>query len=289
MRYQAIEGKIWFDDRFCSLTPMQQRLFLYLLTCPHGNFLGIFVLKPAYAQADLGYSTSKEYLKDLEGVCGSGMVYFDNKSSVLWVKNLIKYGSQKGWNEKHKKGAEKTLKELPTNTLIKLFSDYYGSILEGVEIHLSIPLSKGYGITEPEPEPEPRPGPRPGPGDGGYPHQPPICNLSPTELAEIWNQKAPSQLSRVIIPLNGKRKEKALIAIKTRPDPEFWIDTCLKIIDQPFLLGANDRKWMANFDFILTKYDQVAEGKYKSETRFSATTIHNLQVFKEVMEERGIE
>lgn len=287
MRYQAIEGKIWFDDRFCSLTPIQQRLFLYLLTCPHGNFLGIFVLKPAYAQADLGYSTSKEYLKDLDGVCKSGMVFYDNKSSVLWVKNLIKYGSQKGWNAKHKKGAEKTLKDLPFNTLIKHFSEYYGSILEGVEIPLSIPLPEGYGITEPRPEPRPRPRPRPEP-EGGQSPEPPFSPLSPTELAEIWNQNAPRQLSRVTIPLNDKRKEKAMTAIKTRPDAKFWINTCCKIQDQPFLLGSNDRKWMANFDFLLTKYDQVAEGKYKSETRFSATTVHNLQVFKEIMEERGL-
>jgi len=48
MRYQNIECKIWNDEKFTKLTPMQQRLFLYFLTCPHGNFLGIFVLKPTW-------------------------------------------------------------------------------------------------------------------------------------------------------------------------------------------------------------------------------------------------
>ena len=155
MRYQAIEGKIWFDDRFCSLTPMQQRLFFYLLTCPHGNWLGIFVLKPAYAQADLSYKTQSEYMKDLNGICKTEMVFYDKENNVLWVKNLIKYGYTKGWSAQHKKGAEKTLSELPFNTLLKPFAEYYKALLDGVSIPHCKPLPVPYGEPEPEPEPEP--------------------------------------------------------------------------------------------------------------------------------------
>jgi len=159
MRYQNIESKIWHDEKFSKLSPLQQRLFLYLLTCPHGNFLGIFVLKPGYAMSDLNY-TLPNYLKDLLEL---KTVKFDPESNVIWIVNLLEYSQNYGnWNEKHSKGAIKLLKELPKSKLIQEFIKYYKKLFGdesiGLSIGVSIGLSNGvsnpYAISETETETE---------------------------------------------------------------------------------------------------------------------------------------
>ena len=61
MRYQAIHSHIWNDEKFQSLTPRQQLLFLYILTCPYGNLLGMFVLKKYYILEDLKYDPTNRF------------------------------------------------------------------------------------------------------------------------------------------------------------------------------------------------------------------------------------
>ena len=159
MRYQVIESKIWNDEHFIKLTPMQQRLFLYLLTCPHGNFLGLFVLKPAYAVGDLGQSED-EYLKDLNSL--DHFIKYDENTSVLWIKNLLRYGTKAKLNEKQKAGAMKLISELPKSELIEHFINYYKSVLGDLSISHQIGVSKDvsngsvdpYGITDTDTETE---------------------------------------------------------------------------------------------------------------------------------------
>ena len=160
MRYQVIESKIWYDEHFVRYTPMQQRLFLYLLTCPHGNFIGIFVLKPEYVVGDLGISTD-EYLSDLKALKHS--VKYDDSTHIIWIRKLLRYGtSNKPLNEKQRAGATKLISELPKSILIKNFAEYNKHILGDVSIPDMIGVSTGisdtteypYEITETEEETE---------------------------------------------------------------------------------------------------------------------------------------
>jgi hypothetical protein len=155
MRYQVIESKIWNDEYFVKLTAMQQRLFLYLLTCPHGNFLGIFVLKPAYAVGDLRISED-EYLKDLKSL--SHFMEYDELTDVLWIKNLLRYGTKGKLNDKQKAGAVKLISELPKSELLQHFANYYKPVLGDLSIPQPIGVSNAsaypYGITETETETE---------------------------------------------------------------------------------------------------------------------------------------
>lgn len=114
----------------------------------------------------------------------------------------------------------------------------------------------------------------------------PINGLTPELLAKIWNAMKPMPLPAIILPLNQKRVKAAKQAIKERTDPEFWKDLLKTMADSAFLLGGNDRGWRADFDFMLKSYDKIYEGKYKSETRVSGTTIKNMQVMKEWLQER---
>jgi hypothetical protein len=51
--YAQINRKVWNTSCFRSLSKEARDLFFYLTTCPHGNMLGIFVLRPGYALDDL--------------------------------------------------------------------------------------------------------------------------------------------------------------------------------------------------------------------------------------------
>ena len=129
--------------------------------------------------------------------------------------------------------------------------------------------------------------------ESGFTDSPPdIEKLSPPSLANFWNELKPNVLPKVFLPLNPKRTDKAKLAIKVRPDPEYWKALIQSISTTPFLLGSNDRGWKADFDFILEKYDKVYEGKYKSQTKVNPKTIQNIQTVhnwleKEKNENRG--
>ncbi len=68
--YSKVQNRIWNSKTFLQLNEDSKFLWLYLLTCPHGNIVGLFVLKPGYAQEDLGWSNpygrSRHILVDIE-------------------------------------------------------------------------------------------------------------------------------------------------------------------------------------------------------------------------------
>lgn len=129
MRYQKIESRIWNDERFVQLTPMQQRLFLYILTSPHGNLIGIYVLKKGYIIEDLKV-LSKDLERDLKAVLKTGMVDYDERLGVVWIKNFLKHNQLTNPNQK--KAVPKILIELPKSHLIQEFINVYESTCEGL-------------------------------------------------------------------------------------------------------------------------------------------------------------
>lgn len=116
MRYQKIHSQIWNDEKFIQLTPQQQRLFFYILTCPHGNLIGLYVLKEGYAREDLK-SFGKDFRKDLTKLIGLGLVEYDESVSVVFIKNFLKHNPITNPNQV--KAADKTIKELPKTYLIQ--------------------------------------------------------------------------------------------------------------------------------------------------------------------------
>ena len=118
MRYQKIESKIWDDEKFVNLNPMQQRLLFYILTCPHGNLLGLFVLKKGYICEDLK-CLPKDLDKDLESLCRSQLIYFDKTTQVVCIKNFLKHNPLTNPNQR--KAAIKILTDLPNSLLINKF------------------------------------------------------------------------------------------------------------------------------------------------------------------------
>ncbi len=55
-RYGKIETGFWHSSKIRQLSEKTKFLTLYLLSCPHGNAVGCFVLHDGYISADLGWS-----------------------------------------------------------------------------------------------------------------------------------------------------------------------------------------------------------------------------------------
>lgn len=129
MRYQKIESKIWHDEKFIALSPMQQRLFFYILTCPHSNLTGIFVLKPGYVCEDLK-CLPKDFEKDLTKLIQKGLIFYDQNTSVLLIKNFLKHNPITNPNQR--KAVAKELSALPKSLLLRTFEGLYPDLCEGL-------------------------------------------------------------------------------------------------------------------------------------------------------------
>jgi hypothetical protein len=145
MRYQKIESKIWNDEKFIALTPMQQRLFFYVLTSPHNNLVGMYVLKAGYACEDLNIS-NKDFGKDLKALCDSELIQYDKTLKVLFIVNFLRHNPITNPNQK--KAAVKLLNNLPRTQLIQVFLDTYEGLAKELVNSLNLVLLKPETETE---------------------------------------------------------------------------------------------------------------------------------------------
>jgi hypothetical protein len=129
MRYQKIESKIWNDEKFSHLTPLQQRLFFYVLTSPHGNILGLFVLKEGYVCEDLKCS-AKDFRKDFQKLIDVGLLDYDPSVCLVFIKNFLKHNPITNPNQV--KSAERTIQELPRSRLLLMIKGLVKGLDEGL-------------------------------------------------------------------------------------------------------------------------------------------------------------
>lgn len=85
------------------------------------------------------------------------------------------------------------------------------------------------------------------------------------ELAQIWNEFAhPSFLKVTAMTSSAKRHIMATTRWLEKPDREYWKKVILILNESEFCRGSNNRKWVANFDFLVrpdTRYKAI-EGLY---------------------------
>lgn len=116
MRYSKIHIKIWNDKDFLALEPIVQRLFLYLLTSPHSNLLGVYVLKVGYVCEDLGYSNQDEFLKHMAVLSDKDFIKWYESDTILILPNYIKHNPIT--NENQVTGGIKVIKSLHLSSII---------------------------------------------------------------------------------------------------------------------------------------------------------------------------
>jgi len=115
-RYQKIESKIWHDEKFKTLSDDGKVLFLYFLTSPHSNILGIYVLPKEYIIADLKWS-SKRLSKPFTELLKTELCFYENDTELLLVTNHLKHNPIENPNQA--KSAEKALSDLPKSSLLQ--------------------------------------------------------------------------------------------------------------------------------------------------------------------------
>lgn len=66
--FGKIESRFWTSPDIAGLSDQSKLLALYLLTCSHGDMLGIFRLPPGYIMSDLNWSkeTVSKQIRNLE-------------------------------------------------------------------------------------------------------------------------------------------------------------------------------------------------------------------------------
>ncbi len=137
--YTAIYSRFWIGQTGRAIVaagPDAIVATMYLMTCPHGNGIGIFHLSPTTAAEDTGLTPARweHAMVQLEGV---GFVVCDRPTRMVWVVNAAIYqycpdGALKP-TDKRIKGIVNALAQLPPTRLKGLFVDRHGG-------RLSLPL-----------------------------------------------------------------------------------------------------------------------------------------------------
>ena len=136
MRYTKIHTQIWNDEKFIRLSPEQQRLFLYILTSPHSNIIGYYVLKKTYIQGDLEV-LPKDLAKDLAKLCSVGLISYDDDLQMVLIHNWVKHNPITNPNQKI--ASHKILKEMPKSHLFERFKVLCEGLCEGLPKDLAKP------------------------------------------------------------------------------------------------------------------------------------------------------
>lgn len=84
-------------------------------------------------------------------------------------------------------------------------------------------------------------------------------------IFDLWNKSSPSILPKCKS-YNTKRKRVANLRWKENPKKEFWEQAIMLISKSNFLMGKNDRGWLANFDWFVRpgNAEKIIEGQYGS-------------------------
>jgi len=114
--YAQINRKVWNTHRFRSLSKEARELFFYLTTCPHGNMLGIYVLRAGYALDDLQMGTDRElFFKPLRELADKHLFRYDPETEiVLDLEQIQKHPPE---NPNQIKAAVKIINSLPATPL----------------------------------------------------------------------------------------------------------------------------------------------------------------------------
>lgn len=116
--YAKVYRQIWNDESFRALPEQARQLYLYLLTTPHGNSMGLFIIDDAYIAADLQWSVhavsrAKKHLEN------SQMLFSDPKTRLILLAKIQKDNIPE--NPSVLKNWERLLLSLPKSPLVALF------------------------------------------------------------------------------------------------------------------------------------------------------------------------
>lgn len=265
-RYHRVQAKFWTDEAVRTWDDDTKLLALYLITSPHTNLLGCFVLPKLYIMADLRWS-EKQLEKPFAKLLAAGFLRYDDATELLLIANYLRHNPLENPNQVT--AAVRKLDELPSSPLLQEL----GLSIEQLGEPLLQPLAKRYGksgtaattaATTGEERARAREAPSPQPPS-------PVPSIEPPLVADIWNQICGDVLPKCS-QLTEKRRQhvRARLQANSHRSADWWRGYFARIRASPFCCGENDRSWRANFDFAIRSEDVVAsvlEGKYDARDR----------------------
>lgn len=114
MAYGAVDRQTWNDERFRSWDRDVRNVWLYLLTSPHGNRLGCFVLSPYYVADDVQISPDRAR-ECLEFLDRERRIVWDGENRVVCIVRHLHPDYNPLANQNVVKAAVKELKALPSS------------------------------------------------------------------------------------------------------------------------------------------------------------------------------
>ncbi len=136
-RYRRVCPRVWRDEKFATLSPVQKLVFLYAITA-QSNRVGLFRFSPAMACEDLGLPID-EFREAFQAVRQSFGWGWDEANRVLFLPNWWRYNPPE--NPNTLKGAFADLAELPRTSLSERFAQVTTPLIE----RFKVPLPEGFG------------------------------------------------------------------------------------------------------------------------------------------------
>ena len=265
MRYQRIHAQIWSDEKFRKLSEDAKFLFLYLMTSPHSNSIGIYVLPKQYIECDLGWSGKRLAIPFAE-LLKVGFILYDETERVVCIRNHIKHNPIQ--NQKQVISAEKIIESLPkspifSNILERLTKQYHKPLVKL--------LTKPYTIPKPqEEEEEEEKETEEAVFDSPSETASKSAGIPFSEIQKAFNEHLPE------LPefkhLTAKRKKAIAARWFTDNDTatlEWWRERFFPLIARSdFLTGRNGKSgsWACSIDWILKteNFVKIREGTYNN-------------------------
>jgi len=113
-RYTKIKSRFLSDQKVRGWDNDTKFLALYLLTSPHNNILGCYILPKLYICADLGW-TPEALAKPFAKLIEDGFIKYDEDACLILLTNYLKHNPIDNGNRAE--GAIKILEELPRSNL----------------------------------------------------------------------------------------------------------------------------------------------------------------------------
>lgn len=137
-----IQLKIWSDKKFKSLAESTRYLYLYLLTSPHANNLGLFYLPISYISCDLNWNNDNT-INNIKILESKNFIKYDMENEVVFISNYLKYNNDFWQNKNNIKKLNKYIFNIPETylfldlkksflTYIKNNQEYFISIFESL-------------------------------------------------------------------------------------------------------------------------------------------------------------
>ena len=142
-RYIRVATKFWQDEKVKALSDDSKLLYLYVLTSPHSNMAGYYVLPKPYVAYDLNWLPER-LDKAFDKLLHHGLIKYCKQSDVVLIPNFLKYNPMQ--NQNQAKGAARRVAELPSNTL----RDDFEVVLEQYAKRFMEWFAKGFANTDTE-------------------------------------------------------------------------------------------------------------------------------------------